>query len=84
MSSLEQSRLSFVVGLRNEIGVKPLRTLAMLLATWLMAVGCASQSSPPPSWPPNLNVTLMSDGGVCFDKDSAARLSDFKTQLEAW
>ncbi|MGY6509078.1 hypothetical protein ACXIUH_08920 [Vibrio parahaemolyticus] len=84
MSYLKPLLSLSVVGLKSGTSKKPLRMPMMLLATWLMVAGCASQSSQPPSWPPNLNITLMSDGGVCFDKESASRLSDFKTQLEAW
>lgn len=84
MISLKRLPLLSVAGLKSETSKKPLRMPMILLATFLTVAGCASQSSPPPSWPPKLNVTLMSDGGVCFDEESAKRLSDFKTQLEAW
>lgn len=35
------------------------------------------------TWPQNLSVIELSDGGVCFDAESAKRLRDFKADLEA-
>lgn len=84
MNFLKRSLGLFVVGLTSEIGNKLQGTLMMLLVILLMVAGCASPNGTPPNWPSNLNVTVLSDGGVCFDKESAARLSDFKTQLERW
>jgi hypothetical protein len=36
-----------------------------------------------PTWPTNLNVTKMSDGGVCLDEESAVRLAEFRADIEA-
>lgn len=57
--------------------------LTMLLILSPMAVACASQSNHSPTWPTNLNVIHLSDGGVCLDGDSAIRLAELKAELEA-
>jgi hypothetical protein len=49
----------------------------------LMVAGCASPTSHSVSWPTNLNVITLIDGGVCLDKDSAIRLAELRAQLEA-
>ena len=56
----------------------------ILLPLCLMVGGCSNLISPSPSWPTNLEVTELSDGGVCFSPDSAKRLAEFKADLEAW
>lgn len=64
--------------------VKTKKMLLMIpLTLLLMVAGCASLTSPTPTWPTNLNVTELSDGSVCFDHNSAVRLAEFKADLEA-
>lgn len=58
--------------------------LMILLPLCLMVGGCSNLISPSPSWPTNLEVTELSDGGVCFSPDSAKHLAEFKADLEAW
>jgi hypothetical protein len=84
MTSLKLLPCSFGVGLMNVTVKKPLAIAVTLLTTWLLVAGCSTQPTNTPTWPQGLNVTVMSDGGICFDEQSAARLSDFKTQLESW
>ncbi|MFL9806306.1 hypothetical protein AB6D40_022640 [Vibrio cyclitrophicus] len=58
-------------------------TRIMLVMLSLMVAGCASPTSHSVSWPTNLNVITLIDGGVCLDKDSAIRLAELRAQLEA-
>ncbi|MGR5294753.1 hypothetical protein ACPV5U_08605 [Vibrio mediterranei] len=57
--------------------------MAMLMCS-LMVAGCSTATRPLPTYPTNLNVIELSDGGVCFDADSATRLKEFRADLEAW
>ena len=67
-----------------QLTVKTKKMLRMIpLTLLLMAAGCTSLTSRTPTWPTNLNVTELSDGSVCFTKDSAVRLAEFKADLEA-
>ncbi len=56
-------------------------TIALMLS--LMVAGCTAVSSPSKTWPTNLNVIALSDGGICMDADSARRLAEFRADLEA-
>lgn len=57
-------------------------TLIVLLMPLLMASGCSSLTHRSPTWPTNLNVIELSDGGVCLDAESARRLAEFRADLE--
>lgn len=54
-----------------------------LLALSLMVAGCANQTNHSASWPTNLNVIELSDGGICLDADGAKQLAELKAELEA-
>lgn len=58
--------------------------LLILLLLSVMVVGCSNQRQASLTWPQNLNVIELSDGGVCFDEESAKRLVELKAMLEAW
>lgn len=58
--------------------------LIMLPIICLMVVGCSSLANHSPTWPTNLTTIQLNDGGVCFDADSAVRLSEFKAELESY
>ncbi|MCU8203899.1 hypothetical protein M2H09_01195 [Vibrio vulnificus] len=55
----------------------------ILVSTLLMVVGCSTVRNPSPTWPTNLNVIELKDGGICLDKASAEKLAEFKADLEA-
>lgn len=55
-----------------------------LLMPLLMVAGCSSPTKPSPTFPTNMNVIQLADGGVCLDAESAKRLADFRAELEAW
>lgn len=55
-----------------------------LLSLLPMVVACSTAIKPSPTYPANLTVIELSDGGVCLDATSALRLADFKAELEAW
>lgn len=57
--------------------------MILLLLSLILMTACTSLTRPLPSWPQNLTVIELSDGGVCLDKGSAIRLAEFKAQLEA-
>ncbi|WP_221073187.1 hypothetical protein [Vibrio alfacsensis] len=57
--------------------------MILLLLSLILMNGCASPRQALPSWPANLKVIELSDGGVCLDKDSAIRLAELRAQLEA-
>jgi hypothetical protein len=48
-----------------------------------MMMGCSSLTKPSPTWPTNLKVISLSDGGICLDAESARRLAEFRADLEA-
>lgn len=56
--------------------------LIMLLTLSPMVAACSSLSNHSPTWPVNLNVIQLSDGGICLDKESAIRLSELIADLE--
>ncbi len=58
-------------------------TLLILLLIVVTAQGCSNQAQHSTSWPKNLNVIQLNDGGVCLDGDSARRLAEFRADLEA-
>ena len=65
------------------IDIKQRKALAILLSLSLtMMTGCSSRASHSKTWPTNLNVISLSDGGICMDKESAKRLAEFKSYLE--
>lgn len=47
----------------------------------VFVVGCSVTHSSP-SYPNSMNVTVLSDGGVCFDAESAKRLAELRAELE--
>ncbi len=49
----------------------------------LSVIGCSSLSNHSPTFPSNLNLISLSDGGICMDAESAKRLADFKAELES-
>lgn len=57
--------------------------LMLLLPLLLMAASCSSLTNHSPTWPQNLKVISLSDGGVCLSPDSAIRLAELKAELEA-
>ncbi len=57
--------------------------LVMLLTLSPIVVACGSLSNHSPTWPANLNVIQLSDGGICLDNDSAVRLAELKADLES-
>lgn len=58
--------------------------LMILLSLFLMVEGCTLVSRPLPTYPQNLNVIKLSDGGVCLDAASAIRLVELQNQLIKW
>lgn len=56
----------------------------ILLAQLVMVAGCSSQIRNSPTFPVNMTVIELSDGGVCLDADSAKRLAEFRAELESW
>ena len=62
--------------------VKIKRMLPIVLLSSL-ATGCSGQINHSMTWPQNLNVIELSDGGICLDSESARRLSEFKADFEA-
>ncbi|WP_274882432.1 hypothetical protein [Vibrio harveyi] len=60
-----------------------LLTLLTLLLTVAMVNGCSSLANHSKTWPVDLNVIELSNGGICMDADSARRLAEFKADLEA-
>ncbi|AYO17087.1 hypothetical protein D0812_22115 [Vibrio owensii] len=59
------------------------KTLLIPLLTVAMASGCSSLTNHSKTWPVDLNVIELSDGGICMDEPSAKRLAEFKAELEA-
>lgn len=57
--------------------------LTMLLTLSLTVSGCSILSKPTPTWPTNLDVISLSDGGICLSPESAVRLAEFKAEFEA-
>ncbi len=57
--------------------------LPLLVSTLLTVVGCSTVRNPSPTWPTNLNVIELKEGGICLDKASAEKLAEFKADLEA-
>jgi hypothetical protein len=56
----------------------------MLLAlSLIMIAGCSSQINHSLTWPSNLNVIQLSDGGACLDAQSAIRLAELRADIEA-
>ncbi|EOW9224954.1 hypothetical protein VCSRO184_0231 [Vibrio cholerae] len=55
----------------------------LLVSTLLMVAACSTARRPSPTWPTNLNVIELKDGGICLDKASAEKLAAFKADLEA-
>lgn len=55
----------------------------ILLTLLLTMAGCTSLIKPSLTFPENLNVIQLSDGGVCLDYESAKALAVFKAQYEA-
>lgn len=55
----------------------------ILLLFLLTMVGCTNLTRPSLTFPENLNVIQLSDGGVCLDSESAKALAVFKAQYEA-
>ncbi|EMI4329317.1 TPA: hypothetical protein PMK43_001973 [Vibrio cholerae] len=53
------------------------------MSTLLMVAACSTARRPSPTWPTNLNVIELKDGGICLDKASAEKLAAFKADLEA-
>lgn len=49
----------------------------------LTVAACSTLSNPSPTWPTNLNVIVLSDGGICLDATSARRLAELRADLEA-
>lgn len=58
-------------------------TVTILLMLSLMVSGCVSQSQAIPTWPTNLEVIQLSDGGVCLSPESARRLAEYRADLES-
>lgn len=63
--------------------VKQLTMLLKLLLMVMMITSCSSLTSHTPSWPTNLEVIKLSDGGVCLSPESAKRLAEFRADLES-
>lgn len=61
--------------------VKIKRMLAITLLS-LLATGCSILKSHSPTFPSDLNLISLSDGGVCMDSESVRRLAEFKAELE--
>lgn len=55
----------------------------ILVSFCLVVASCTSLIQPTPTFPEKLNVTILSDGGLCMDAESAKRLAEFKADLEA-
>lgn len=65
------------------IGIRRMITLITVLTLSLMVEACSTVTKPSPTWPTNLNVIELSDGGVCLDATSARRLAELRADLEA-
>ena len=52
--------------------------LIMLLMLSLTVAGVRSLISHTPTWPANLEVIKLSDGGICLSPESAVRLAEFR------
>lgn len=59
------------------------KQLALLVSTLLTVAACSTVRNPSPTWPTNLNVIELKDGGICLDRASAEKLAAFKADLEA-
>ena len=66
--------------MQSTVKIKRMLLIALLSSS---AIGCSSQINHSMTWPQNLNAIELSDGGVCFDAESARRLAEFKADLEA-
>lgn len=62
---------------------KKLMRLTILLMLLQTVAACASLISHTPTWPANLEVIKLSDGGICLSPESAVRLAEFKAELES-
>lgn len=58
--------------------------LMILLPVLLMVGSCSTANNRSVTWPTNLEVIKLSDGGVCLSPESAKRLAEFKAHLESW
>lgn len=58
--------------------------LVPLLIMSLMVGGCGVAKKPFPTYPQNLNVIKLSDGGFCVDRVSAEKLATLRAELESW
>ena len=65
------------------IGIKRKLRLMIHLTLLLTVVGCSSLTSHTVTWPNNLEVIKLSDGGVCLSPESAVRLAELKTDIES-
>lgn len=64
-------------------GTSQKKRLMILLALSLMVASCTSQSNRSVTWPQNLEVIQLSDGGVCLSPESAKELAQLRISLEA-
>lgn len=69
--------------MQSTLNVKKMRLMILLIILPTAVMSCTA-TNPLPTYPANLNVIKLNDGGVCFDKESAIRLSEFKADLEAY
>ncbi len=55
----------------------------ILLLTSLTLTACSNQTKALPSFPMELNVISLSDGGICLDAESARRLAEYKALVNS-
>ena len=66
--------------MQSTVKIKKMLLMVLLSSS---VIGCSSQTSHSKTWPQNLNVIELSDGGICLDAESTRRLAEFKADLEA-